>query len=223
MLMEANTKIHTFQQEAIVNMAKLYSYVVARDFGFAPNPFYGYCTLATCKPNIRKAAVIGDWVIGNGPKPLGLDNKLVFAMEVNEKLSYDQYWNDLRFKPKKPFLEGSLKQTYGDNIYHKENDEWCQENSHHSYEDGTINTYNLNRDTKSDQVLISTNFYYFGGNGMKIPGPLQAKICRNQRNHLLIEDEEVITNFLTLLKKSSETRLIDNPRQFQTFKRYNGL
>ena len=33
---------------------KLYSYIVARDFGFAPNPFYGFCTLATCKPKIAK-------------------------------------------------------------------------------------------------------------------------------------------------------------------------
>ena len=157
--MEQNMKVLTLQLEVIVNMAKLYSYVVARDFGFAPNPFYGSCTLATCKPRIRKVAAIGDWVIGNGPKPLGLDDKLIFAMEVTEKMSYDQYWNDKRFKSKKPFLDGSLKQTYGDNIYHKENDEWCQANSHHSYGDGSINYYNLNRDTGCDQVLISTNFY----------------------------------------------------------------
>ena len=29
---------------------RLHSYVVARDYGFAPNPFLGVCTLATCKP-----------------------------------------------------------------------------------------------------------------------------------------------------------------------------
>lgn len=46
------------------NPLKLYSYVVARDFGFAPNPFHGYCTLATCKPDIRATASVGDWVIG---------------------------------------------------------------------------------------------------------------------------------------------------------------
>lgn len=34
----------------IIIMAKGYSYVVARDFGFAPNPFNGFLTLATCKP-----------------------------------------------------------------------------------------------------------------------------------------------------------------------------
>src|SRR5262245_31415483 len=43
---------------------RLYSYVVARDYGFAPNPFYGFCTLATCKPDIRRTADIGDWIVG---------------------------------------------------------------------------------------------------------------------------------------------------------------
>ena len=43
---------------------KIYSYIVKRDYGFAPNPFYGYCTLATCKPVIRKHAEIGDIIQG---------------------------------------------------------------------------------------------------------------------------------------------------------------
>ena len=30
---------------------KLYSYIVVHDAGLAPNPFYGWCTLAVCTPN----------------------------------------------------------------------------------------------------------------------------------------------------------------------------
>lgn len=45
---------------------RLYVYVVTHDTGFAPNPFHGYCTLATCKPHIRGRAEAGDWVIGLG-------------------------------------------------------------------------------------------------------------------------------------------------------------
>lgn len=45
---------------------RLFSYVVRFDSGFAPNPFYGYCTLATCKPPIRRTALVGDWIIGTG-------------------------------------------------------------------------------------------------------------------------------------------------------------
>jgi len=47
-------------------MNSVFIYVVDRDFGFAPNPFHGYCTLATCKAKIRNQARVGDWVIGNG-------------------------------------------------------------------------------------------------------------------------------------------------------------
>lgn len=32
----------------------LFSYIVRWDHGFAPNPFHGICSLATCKPGIRK-------------------------------------------------------------------------------------------------------------------------------------------------------------------------
>ena len=45
-----------------------YSYVIKRDFGFAPNPFGEFCTLATCKPVIRKVANVNDWVFGISPK-----------------------------------------------------------------------------------------------------------------------------------------------------------
>ena len=44
----------------------IYSYIVRYDSGFAPNPFYGYCTLANCKPIIRGHAQVNDWVVGTG-------------------------------------------------------------------------------------------------------------------------------------------------------------
>ncbi len=47
-------------------MAIIHSYIVRYDSGFAPNPFYGFCTLATCKPDIRKHAQVGDWIVGTG-------------------------------------------------------------------------------------------------------------------------------------------------------------
>ena len=80
--------------------SRLYSYIVARDYGFAPNPFYGFCTLATCKPRIRKKAEVGDWVIGTGSKSKGRDGHLVYAMRVTETMSFDEYWADSRFHRK---------------------------------------------------------------------------------------------------------------------------
>ena len=96
---------------------RLHSYVVARDYGFAPNPFFGVCTLATCKPIIRSVAAIGDWVMGTGSKQWNREHHVVYAMRVTESMTFEQYWNDPRFQKKKPNLRGSKKQAFGDNIY----------------------------------------------------------------------------------------------------------
>ena len=42
---------------------KLFSYVLTTDNGSTPNPFHGTCTLAVCKPAIRRAAQVGDWIM----------------------------------------------------------------------------------------------------------------------------------------------------------------
>ena len=38
-----------------ITINKLYAYVMTYDTGFAPNSFYGVCTLACCKPKIRSS------------------------------------------------------------------------------------------------------------------------------------------------------------------------
>ena len=93
---------------------RLYSYVVTHDTGFAPNPFLGHCTLANCKPDVRRTAQIGDWIVGLSPKASG--NKIIYAMQVEEILSYAQYFNDLRFQLKKPNDQETVYKC-GDNIY----------------------------------------------------------------------------------------------------------
>lgn len=142
----------------------LYIYVVDRDFGFAPNPFHGYCTLATCKPRIRATAQLGDWVIGVGGSRLKATGKCIFLMKVTEILTFNDYWSDPRFQRKKSLRNGSLVMMAGDNIYHQEagNASWIQEDSHHSMPDGTQNLENIKKDTSSINVLISKYFYYFG-------------------------------------------------------------
>lgn len=152
----------------------LYTYPITRDFGFAPNPFYGFCTLATCKPRIRKAANIGDWVMGiGGSNQKQSKGKCIFLMKVSEKLSFEEYWSDERFVWKKPVRNGSNAQMIGDNIYHKDSHgNWIQEDSHHSNPDGSANLINLNRDTgRCNQVLISDYFLYFGGKAIEIDLP----------------------------------------------------
>ena len=85
-----------------------YIYVVARDFGFAPNPFHGYCTLATCKPIIRRVAKVGDWVVGVGGKDLDATGRLIFAMQVTETMSFNDYWSSPEYRDKRPVRNGRL-------------------------------------------------------------------------------------------------------------------
>jgi hypothetical protein len=204
---------------------EIFSYVIPRDFGFAPNPFHGMCTLATCKPQIRKSASVGDWVIGTGTKVCGIEGMLVFAMEISQKITFNEYWSDPAFQCKKPNINGSLKQTYGDNIYHLDevSGMWIQADSHHSYADGTTNYHNLNRDTSKDSVLISKHFFYFGNSAQEIPDDLLCKVVKKGPGHKRIRRGEDVTLFIEWMNNSFEPGYYDKPRQFDSFKRYNGI
>ncbi|MDT0498150.1 hypothetical protein RM530_12350 [Algiphilus sp. W345] len=95
---------------------KLFSYVVTHDTGFSPNPFWGCCTLANCKPAIRRAAQVGDWIVGLSPKASG--NRVVFGMKVDEIIDYASYFRDQRFSDKIPdYTRGEVVWKAGDNIY----------------------------------------------------------------------------------------------------------
>ena len=146
----------------------LYSYVITRDYGFAPNPFWNICSLATCKPQIGERALMGAWVAGFGGANTAISHKMVFFMRVDEICTFDEYWEDPRFLVKRPRFDGNYQQCYGDNIYHHIGNEWMQENSHHSYVDG-INQNNLLHDTRIDRVLLSFYYWYFGENAVELP------------------------------------------------------
>jgi hypothetical protein len=148
---------------------RLFSYVVARDYGFAPNPFHAVCTLATCKPEIRRLAAVGDLVVGTGSASRKRKGFLVFAMKVAETMSFQEYFDDPRFQIKKPNLKSGKKNAFGDNIYWKEKGRWRQLNSHHSHSDGRENARNIDNDTQADRVLIGLDYIYWGRAGPAVP------------------------------------------------------
>jgi len=64
--------------------------VLRVDSGAAPNPFWGVCTLVICKPAIRRAAQVGDWVVGagSGHSRIGdIRGKVVYTMQVTCKMT----------------------------------------------------------------------------------------------------------------------------------------
>ena len=194
---------------------KLHSYTVARDYGFAPNPFHGFCTLATCKPIIRKSAAIGDWIVGTGSTTEGRIGCLVYAMCVSETMPFDQYWNDPRFLEKRPFMYGSMQSAFGDNIYSRDpdTDEWLQIDSHHSYDDGSPNHHNVRRDTKADRVLISEDFIYWGGNGPEAPS-FRGHNLRCRRGHKSSFPPEVVEDFISWIRGLEESGYCGIPNEW---------
>ncbi len=201
---------------------KLYSYVVARDFGFAPNPFYGYCTLATCKPKIRATAQVGDWIIGTGSKRLDLEGHLVYSMIVSEVMTYDKYWKSERFRNKRPYLHGSLKQAYGDNIYHrdKKSGKWIQADSHHSVEGGLANGTNVLQDTGTENVLIAKEFCFFGQSAPEIPQHFLNwkgnSICKKGPSHKCSFAADLVAAFVEWVRSLGVLGYLDDPAQFRS-------
>jgi hypothetical protein len=183
-------------------MVRIYSYVVRYDSGFAPNPFYGYCTLATCKPEIRKAARVDDWVVGSASNDRSVrrGGHLVYGMRVTEAMTFDSYATDARFEAKKPFRMGSRKQSFGDNIYFRDTPggDWHQRDSFHSHENGQLHLQHLTRDTGVNRVLISDDFVYFGGTGPTFPDDLHDRegrpICKTGIGRSCFDDLQLVKN-----------------------------
>lgn len=151
-------------------MTSVFAYKMVRDFGFAPNPFGGLCTLATCKPKIRRRAEHGDLVIACGSVKNGRAGRVICAMRVAGAMTFQQYWQDPRFERKKAVLNLSRQRAFGDNIYHHAADgSWIQEDSHHSQIGGIVNIANLRQDTSTDRVLWASEFTYWGREAPEIP------------------------------------------------------
>jgi len=159
---------------------RVFIYLMTYDLGFAPNPFHGYCTLATCKPGIRSRAGVGDWVIGVGSKSLsrragrevGID-KVVYAMRVDEVLTWREYSEDPRFRAKIPSYspdEDRPIEERGDNIYYLYEGKWYARPSfHYGRKEEML------RDLRGN-VLISREFYYFGRKAIKMPEPILSEL-----------------------------------------------
>jgi Nucleotide modification associated domain 2 len=76
----------------------------------------GYCTLAVCTPNHQGIRLEqGDWIAGFLTKARSY--RLVYAMQVDERVHLNDYFHSPRFKDEKPNLKGDWKQRCGDNFY----------------------------------------------------------------------------------------------------------
>ena len=139
---------------------KIYIYTVPVDDGAAPNPYGDICTLAICKPNLRKIAKVDDWIIG-----LNSECKLIYTMKittVQTMKEYDSFTKE-NLKIKIPNKSSkNIQEQMGDSVYDFSNENITLRPSVHS-------RCTKDMDLAGKNVLLSTNFYYFGNQVQKLP------------------------------------------------------
>lgn len=181
-------------------MSSLYSYVVRDDRGFAPNPDGGCCTLACCKWPIRAHAQVGDWILGTHTteerklKAFAIGNpkapRVCFLMQVAECMDFDTYFNDERFKAKRPTPNNN-----GDNIYHRVKGRYVQaRNRHHCAGD-------MVSDLKADRVLIGSTYWYFGRKAPELPTHLASKVVKKGPGRRKVTEARVISAVIAWARK----------------------
>jgi hypothetical protein len=157
-------------------MTRLFSYTIPVDDGAAPNPFHGMCTLAICKPTIRRVAKPGDWIAGLGSKDHRLDGRLVYAMLVDEAIPLKEY--DQRAKAEWPHripkVSNDPSTLLGDCIYD------FSAGSPPYQRFGVHGPENRDTDLGGENVLIGRQFYYFGKNAVPLPDELLPIIHQTQ-------------------------------------------
>jgi hypothetical protein len=182
-----------------MGIMRLYTYCLRWDDGAAPNPFWGICTLAICKPAIRRTAKVGDWVVGLGSanSPIGnISSSVVYAMKVTDKRSlwgYDLLCQS-KYQGKIPdWYSSDFKRRVGDCIY--------------DYGQGTPpklrpsvhDERSRERDLSGENVLISNHFYYFGDNPVELPANL-LPLIHSQQGHRVDLNRPYLEPFIDWLE-----------------------
>jgi hypothetical protein len=197
-------------------MPNLFAYVLRYDDGAAPNPFWGRCTLAICKPAIRRKANVGDWVVGTGSKhsPVGdISGQMVYAMKVTQKMSlreYDEYCRAKMMRKIPKWFTGKFKQRMGDCIYDYTNGQppILRPSVHKEL--------NRKRDLGGQSVLLSTAFYYFGDKPVPLPPTLHPIVKRNQ-GHKRIKSEFLIKSFEEWVLRFQMNKALGRPQLEKEF------
>ena len=175
-----------------------FRYKIEHDWGFAPNPFHGTLTLATCKGDIRGCKELhkGDWIVGFGSKSMGNLGKMIYAMRIDDMLTFDQYYARRKF---------------------------IQDECAHSHDDWSFYQEHYDRDTKCDKVLLSNTFYYFGDHCIDIPEDYfyirlgDSDMRGNMKYTDLVGKDAKIQAFVDWLESSFEPGIHGDPCNWKEF------
>jgi hypothetical protein len=172
-------------------MSKFFIYKLTVDNGGAPCVTPDLLTLAICKPAVRSVASLGNWVFGFGDNK-GLGNRVIYIAEITGKLVNGAYYAVRAFRSRHDCIygwkKGALLPIASSPFHGSAKDALKDIGPHPEY--GRAN------------VLLSTNFRYFGGATCTVPIPVDVKdfvrqITQGHRN----ED-----SLLSLKRKVKEFR-----------------
>jgi hypothetical protein len=190
----------------------LFSYCIPVDDGAAPNPFWELCTLAICKPAIRRVAKKGDWVVGTGSvdSPIGnISGKVVYAMRVSEKKTmrgYDQFTSS-ELPNKIPQMDhDDRRRRCGDSIYDFSTFPPSPRPSVHG--EGDRDT-----DLGGRYVLLSDHFFYFGDQPVALPETLLG-IVKQGQGHRSGDNSKYVDDFVNWIHSMgySPATLVGKPQ-----------
>lgn len=180
---------------------RLFTYKVAHDGGSAPNPYHGICTLAICKPAIRRVAKPSDLIVGLG---CGKDeSRIIYCMVVDHAVSWGGY-----IKACKSGLLSDVQNTKYEALKKKipKNDKdpgdciWTDSVIDDNPLDSWSNhdKHDFNRDVKNgENVLIGEKYWYFGkGNKYTIHLPDDLKKIIPGRGHRSNSNHEFHEQFV---------------------------
>ncbi|MDE0104088.1 MAG: hypothetical protein OXN89_17075 [Bryobacterales bacterium] len=215
----AHPEVQTAHGERARTM-RLFAYKMTHDSGFAPNPFWGFLTLATCKPGIRRSKCEGDWVAGFTSKalcghPPG-EERLVFLMQVDEKVALADYFRDGRFQSRIPRNDPVAKvYRCGDNIYRPLVPHATDTNEFEQLPNGHHGASEKARDLGGMYALIATRFAYFGAEPLRIPSNLRPDVPRGQSSQgTRTHDSERAKRFIDYVFDVAKAPVMARPHQW---------
>jgi hypothetical protein len=135
-------------------MGRIYYYKLTHDAGAAPCVQRGMLSLAICKPIMRKSAEVGDLIFGFTANSLDPQNRLIYAARITKKLPDGEYY------------DGKFTSRH-DCIYSFGSGRYVRRTNANFHDKPSDLTHDLGRhpEYRRANVLLSTDFRYFGVNG----------------------------------------------------------
>jgi hypothetical protein len=149
-----------------------------------------------------------DIIVGCASSRAPRPGHLVYAMLVKEVIPYQKYWRESRFAPRKPSKKTAISRR-GDNIWHQDRAGKWQVCSGACHDESA-----RERDTSGVNVLVATEFFYFGRSAIRIPKRFAGMLAQTQ-GHKNIRDPEKIERFWEWISnKAPRSGQIDYPSDF---------